>query len=146
MAKLARNKSIYSQFVGALTKDGKKNLAKRIVDEAFFSASKTLKIPPQMVLVETFKKLNSLVEIKKVKLGGSIHIVPFAISFKRRTYLVVKWVLDAVREDKRRVPFSEKLTFELVNTVKGAASKSMKAKEANTELAMVNRANIHYRW
>ena len=145
-AYVRQNKTIYTNFVGFLTKKGHKVAAKRIVDEAFYKASKATSLPTQVVLTETFMKLNSLVEIKRVRIGAQTHVVPFSINFKRRSYLVVKWLMDAVDQDKRKVSTSEKLAMELTNTVKNKTSKSIQTKEMNTEQALLNRANIHYRW
>ncbi len=146
IAYVRANKTIYTNFVGFLTKNGNKVAAKRIVDEAFYKASKATKLPTQVVLIETFLKLNSLVEVKRVKIGGQTHVVPFSINFKRRSYLVVKWLMDAVDQDRRRVPTAEKLATEITNTIKNKTSKSIQTKEMNTEQALLNRANIHFRW
>ncbi len=145
-AYIRANKTLYTSFIGYLTKNGKKNIAKRIIDDAFTTASKATKLPPQVVLLETFKKLNTLVEVKSVKIGAETHVIPFAVSFKRRSYLVVKWLMQAVDGDKRRVPTADKLSTELINTIKGKTSKSLQAKENNTQQALQNRANIHFRW
>lgn len=140
------NRTIYTNFVGFLTKKGNKVAAKRMVDEAFHKAAKATNLPAQVVLTETFAKLNSLVEIKRVRIGQQTHVVPFSINFKRRTYLVVKWLMEAVDQDKRKVGTADKLAMELTNTVKNKTSKSIQTKEMNTEQALMNRANIHYRW
>lgn len=140
------NKTLYTSFIGYLTKNGKKNIAKRIIDDAFATASKATKLPAQVVLLETFKKLNTLVEVKSVKIGAETHMIPFTVSFKRRSYLVVKWLMQAVDSDKRKVSTSEKLSLELVNTIKGKTSRSLQHKEQNTQQALQNRANIHFRW
>lgn len=140
------NKTIYTNFVGMLTKSGNKVAAKRIVDEAFASAAKATKMPAQVVLLEVFKKLNTQVEVKKVSLGGQTHIVPFSVNFKRRSYLVVKWLMDAVGDDHRRVSTADKLAMELINTIKNKTSKSLQIKQTNVTQALENRANIHFRW
>ncbi len=145
-AYIKANRTLYTSFVGCLTKNGKKGIAKRIVDDAFTSAARATKLPAQVVMLETFKRLNTLVEVKSVKIGAETHVIPFSVGYKRRSYLVVKWLMQAVDGDKRKVPTSEKLSLELINTIKGKTSRSLQAKEQNTQAALSNRANIHFRW
>jgi ribosomal protein S7 len=144
--RLAGPQNLYTKFLGFLIKKGNKVGAKRLLDEAFLIVSKKTKISTQMSLVKLFSSLNSFVEVKKVRVRRRFVMVPFSINLKRRSYLIVKWLMLAVEEDKRRVSFSIKLADEVLKVLKGVFSKSKALKNSNMALAMANRSNIHFRW
>jgi ribosomal protein S7 len=93
-----------------------------------------------------FLKLNSYIEIKTIRIRKKIHFVPFPTNYKRRIYLVTKWLIHAALEDKRKLPFSQKLSLEIFNLIKNKSSKSLKSKENNFLKATTNRSNLHFRW
>lgn len=144
--KSSKNNTIYTNFLGFLTKNGNKLAAKKIVDNAFFLAAQSMSLPLHLVLIRIFFKLNSFVETKKISFKRSSHTVPFGITLRRRSYLILKWLMEVVREDKRRISTSKKLFFELINILKDKSSKSITKKNLNISQAIANRSNIHYRW
>jgi hypothetical protein len=46
----------------------------------------------------------------------------------------------------QRIPFSKKLSFELISLLTNKNSKSINFKLINIKQALKNRSNIHYRW
>jgi hypothetical protein len=54
--------------------------------------------------------------------------------------------MQAIKEDSRKISMSEKLAFEISNTIKKSPSKSVKIRNLNISQALSNRSNIHYRW
>jgi ribosomal protein S7 len=140
-------KAIYTNFLGFLTKKGNKVTAKKILDEAFLDVSLKTKQPVHILLIKVFLKLNSFVETKKIKFKRSTHVVPFVItSFKRKSYLIIKWLMEAVEQDKRKIPVAQKLSKEILNILKNKSSKALIQKKMNTKNALTNRSNIHFRW
>jgi len=142
----SKPKSLYYKFLGFLIKNGSKNSAKKTLDSAFLTVSKKTGLSLQSLILQVFFKLNSFVEVRKVRVKRSSHVVPFSISLKRRSYLIIKWLALAASEDKRKVSLSEKLANEVLTLVKGSASKSLKLKEITLAQALVNRSNAHFRW
>jgi small subunit ribosomal protein S7 len=137
---------LYNKFVGFITKNGKKPKAKIIFDSALHSVIQKSKIPLNKILLIIFLKLNSYIEIKTIRIRKKIHFVPFPTNYKRRIYLVTKWLIHAALEDKRKLPFSKKLSLEIFNLIKNKSSKSLKSKENNFFKATTNRSNLHFRW
>jgi small subunit ribosomal protein S7 len=137
---------LYNKFVGFITKNGKKPKAKVILDLALFNVIQKLKIPLNKLLLKIFLKLNSYIEIKTIRIRKKIHFVPFPTNYKRRLYLVIKWIISATFEDKRKLNFSKKLSSEIYNLIKNKSSKSLKFKQNNFSKALVNRSNLHFRW
>lgn len=140
------NKNLYDKFLGFLIKKGNKISAKLLLNEAFFKVSKKTGLSLSRILLKLFLKLNSFVEVKRIRVRRSSHLVPFSIRLKRRYYLTIKWLLQAVKEDTRKVPMSEKLFLEIANTIKKVPSRSVKLRNLNISQALANRSNIHYRW
>jgi len=98
-------------------------------------------------LIKLFLKLNSFVETKKVRVKRSTYLVPFIVtSFKRKSYLIIKWLMEVVRADRRRVPLSIKLSKEIVNVLNNSSSKVLIKKGINIRNAINNRSNMHFRW
>jgi ribosomal protein S7 len=141
-----QHKNLYSKFLGFLIKKGNKIGAKNILTTAFLMVSKKTGYSLQTLILKIFLKLNSFVEVKRVRVKRSSHLVPFSIRVKRRSYLIIKWLMQAVKEDTRKVSMSEKLFVEISNTIKKSPSRSVKLRNFNISQALSNRSNIHYRW
>jgi ribosomal protein S7 len=141
-----QNKNLYNKFLGFIIKKGNKIGAKNVLNNAFLAVSKKTGLPLHVILLKLFLKLNSFVEVKRVRVQRSSHLVPFSIRLKRRSYLIIKWLMQAVKEDTRKVSMAEKLFFEIFSTLKSSPSKSVKIRNLNISQALSNRSNIHYRW
>jgi ribosomal protein S7 len=140
------NKNLYNKFLGFLIKKGNKISARSILNTSFLTVSKKTGLPLHILLLKIFLKLNSFVEVKKVRVQRSSHLVPFSIRLKRRSYLIIKWLMQAVKEDSRKISMSEKLSSEILDTIKKNPSRSVKIRNFNISQALSNRSNIHYRW
>jgi ribosomal protein S7 len=140
-------KTFYTKLLGFLTKKGKKSVSRKILNATFFAVANQTNLSLHTIFIKVFFSLNSFVETKKVKVRRTSHIVPFGITFKRRSYLIIKWLLEIVSQDKRKISTSKKLATELLNVVSSkAVSKAMSKKTQNISQAINNRSNIHYRW
>jgi ribosomal protein S7 len=142
----SNNKNFYNKIVNFFIKDGNKVKANKIVSLAFLKVSKETGLSFNEILSKLFSKLNSFVEVKKVRVRRGFHMVPFPISYKRSTYLIIKWLAQAIKEDTRRLPMYEKLAAEISSTIVNQSSKSLDMKNLNISQVLANRANIHFRW
>jgi len=143
---LFTKKTLYHKLIGFIAKKGNKNSSLKIVNDAFFKVSTNTNLPMHIIVLQLFLKLNSFVEVKRVRVKRSFHLVPFQITLKRRSYLIVKWLMQAVKSDKRNIPTVAKLAFEIEQTLKTDSSKSLKLRNLNLTTALSNRSNLHYRW
>lgn len=140
------SKTLYKKFLGFLIKKGNKIAAKRILDEAFLFVSKETGFSMDISMLKLFLKLNSFVEVKKVRVGRRTLLIPFSINLKRRSYLIVKWLMQAIKEDKKKNSLSARLAEEILSVLNNSLAKSKKLRNANISQAIANRSNIHYRW
>ena len=143
---LFNSKTLYSKFLGFLIKKGKKNVAKKTLDRAFADASIKTGFSLHYLLLKVFSKLNTFVEVRKIRIRRRSYIVPFSINTKRRSYLAIKWLVSAVDQDNRKISMAEKLSNEICKIVTDSPCKSLKTKDFNNSQAVANRSNIHYRW
>lgn len=143
---LKKSESFYSKFLGFLVKKGSKLKGKKILDETFSSVTIKTKYSKQVALIMLFRSLNSFVEVKKVRVRRRFVLVPFPISLRRRSYLIVKWIMQSIKKDNKKKPFSSKLSQEITNILKNVSSKTKKLRRLNFSQALANRSNIHFRW
>ena len=140
------HKTLYTKFLGFIIKKGNITSAKKILNSTLLIVSKRLKIFIHKVVLYIFKKLNCFIETRRIKIKRGSHTIPFSINFRRRTYLIVMWVIQAIKADKRKCSKSKKLSSEFIKILRGINSISLKIKENNKKQALLNRSNIHYRW
>ena len=143
---MKKNQTLYNIFLGYLIKKGNKIQAKRIIDSTFLSLSQKLNLPLNVILRKILKKMGNSIEIKTIKMRKNTHVIPFAINHNRKNYLLVKKIMDSVREDTSNRPINEKLTDELTSILTDKSSKSLQKNKAALKQAVLNRSNIHFRW
>jgi len=146
MLTLNKNETFYNKFLGSLIKNGNKSAAKRILDKSLEIVSERTRISPSFVLRKIFPKLHCYLEIKKIKIRKNIHIVPFPLTSKRQNFLKIKWILDYVKKNNRKVDMSQKLATEFLNIIKNKKAKILLTKNSINREAVANKSNLHYRW
>lgn len=142
----SKETNLYEKLLGFLTKQGDKFKAKRILSRVFLLVAKETTYSKNAALVTLFRKLNSFVEVKKVRVRRKFVLVPFPIRLKRRSYLVVKWIVQSAKKGGKRKSFATKLAKEMVNVLNESSSKSKSLRKFNFSKALANRSNIHFRW
>ena len=138
--------NLYCKFLGFLTKKGNKVDAKKQLDKTFFSVSKKLKMSKEKILNLLFSKLNSFVEVRKVRVRRKIVLVPFPIRLRRRSYLIVRWIVDSTKVEKKKSPLYRKLAKEIIDVIEGSKSRSQRLRQLNFSKALDNKSNAHFRW
>lgn len=142
-----RYKNLYQYFINFFIKKGKKTKIKLKLDSIFLSISKSLSISVSLLLLKIYKTLVSFVELKKVKLKGRLHLVPFLLKSNRRKFSVLNYIKKAVLEDTRKLSFSEKLKTEILKLLLNPkTSRSLKLKKINVSKSFQNKSNAHFRW
>ncbi len=139
-------KTLYKNFLGFITKKGNKTKAKMILDRVFLIVSRATGLSMHVCMLKLFINLNSFVEVKKVRIGRKSLLVPFSISLKRRSYLIVKWLMQVIKNDKKKIELSSRLAEEVLSVLRDTNSRSKKLRDLNLSQALSNRSNIHYRW
>ena len=141
-----KSTNLYEKFWGFLTKKGNKFKSKKILDKAFLLVFEKTAFSKESALINLFSRLNSFVEVKRVRVRRRFVLVPFPIRLKRRSYLVVKWIIQATKKGGKKISFSTKLAKEMINVLVESNSKSKSLRKLNFSKALANRSNIHFRW
>ena len=140
-------KTLYSSLVNSFISQGKKKTAKSIVDITLIKLCKSLGISIIKLLFNIYFKLDYFVEIKQVKIKRRTYSIPFAITYNRRVYLIIKKIKSAIQSSKKKTTFSENLKLELYNILKlSNNSKALKLLKNNQLQSRTSRSNIHFRW
>src|SRR6266404_2151191 len=105
-----------ARFTSKLMLDGKRNLAERILYDAFDLIETKQRRPPLDVFEQALKNATPALEVKPRRVGGSTYQVPVEIRRDRGNALAMRWLIGSAR-----------------------------ARTGNT-MAESNKAFAHYRW
>jgi small subunit ribosomal protein S7 len=138
------NSIIVSKFINQVMRQGKKNIAKKIVYGAFDILKEKTKKEPLEVFERAIENASPILEVKPKRIGGATYQVPREVQGNRRMTLAFRWIIGAARSRKGK-PMLEKLADGLIEASenKGAA---IKKKEDTHRMAEANRAFAHFAW
>jgi len=133
-----------ARFVNKVMQCGKKDLAHRIVYDAFDIMEKRMSRNPVDVFEQALRNTTPVLEVKPRRVGGATYQVPVEVRSDRRLALAIRWILQAARARKGR-PMAERLAAELMDAANNTGT-AVKRKEDTHKMAEANRAFAHYRW
>lgn len=139
------NKTLYTNILGCLVKNGKKTKAETILSTALNTVSSKMKINTSRVFSRLSRKLGNIVELKKIKVKKNIHFVPFPLKTSRRRFLLSKELTSAIESNSKKVTASEKLSDQMLSYLTKRGSNFQKKKQYTKQI-IANRSNAHYRW
>jgi small subunit ribosomal protein S7 len=136
---------LVAHLVNVVMKQGKKNLAQRIVYGAFEKVSEKLeKGDPVDLLLGALENARPRLEVKSRRVGGATYQVPIEISFERQESLALRWIVDAAGS-RKGVPLKDALAAEIIDAYNNTGT-VVKKKEDTHKMAQANRAFAHFRW
>ena len=133
-----------ARFHAKLMKEGKKNLAERILRQALARAEFQAKRPGLEVLEAALRNATPIIEVKPRRVGGATYQVPVGIRGDRRLSLGVRWLVQYAKE-RREKGMPEKLAGELLDALNQQGG-AFKKKDDQYRMAQANKAFAHYRW
>jgi len=137
---------LYEKLVGLIQKKGLKSKANQILNKTLILISKELKISVKNILLSIFNKLKTSVETRTVDVRRRLHEVPSPVNFKRKMFLIAKWLLKSVFKDKKKRSIILKLKYHITKVLQSNNSLPYKTKKYYINKAIENRSNFHYRW
>lgn len=146
MSKKLKKIHLYSKLLGFLIKKGKTSAFKKALDESLRLVSLKSGYSAYSLLITLFCRLNTFVEVRSVNIRRRLYVVPFTVNFNRRCFLAVKWFMQAVKLDGRKISLKDKLATELYRVCYNIPTYSVQLKNKNLNKALQNRANKHFRW
>jgi len=136
---------LVAHLVNVIMKNGKKNLAQRIVYGAFEKVSEKLeKGDPVDLLLGALENARPRLEVKSRRVGGATYQVPVEISFERQESLALRWIVAAAGS-RKGTTMRDALAAEIIDAYNNPGS-VVKKKEDTHKMAQANRAFAHLRW
>ncbi len=131
------------RLINRVMKNGKKQLAERLVYEGMESAAKKVKSDnPLEVFDKAFKNITPFVETRSRRVGGANYQIPFEVKGQRQKHLAIMWFVAAARA-KKGIPMSERIAAELADAYNQSGT-AFKKKEDTHKMAESNRAFAHF--
>lgn len=134
-----------SKFINYVMESGKKNTARKIVYGALEVVKEKLKVEDALEVFETaLRNAGPLMEVRSRRVGGANYQVPREVRPERRTFLSMKWIIDAARSKKGQ-PMHIKLADEIIAASKNEGE-AVKKRENTHKMAEANKAFAHFAW
>ncbi|HRZ95059.1 MAG TPA: 30S ribosomal protein S7 [Candidatus Moranbacteria bacterium] len=133
---------LVGKFMNSLIRDGKKNLAEKVVYEAFNIIHSQTKRGGLNIFEQAVKNISPLVELKSRRIGGANYQVPVSVIGERRTTLAIRWI-KAAADSKKGKKMAQKLAEELIDAANKTGA-AMKKREDVHRMAEANKAFAHF--
>lgn len=141
---LKYNSDHVGMFINYVMHDGKKDVARKVVYDAFDEIKSKEKTEPLEVFEAALKNVGPSVEVRSRRVGGANYQVPREVRAERQLTLAMRWILTAVRS-RKGAPISKHLAEELILASKNEGT-AIKKKEDTHKMAEANRAFAHFAW
>jgi small subunit ribosomal protein S7 len=124
------------KFVNYIMLDGKKALAKKLLDDTFVEIKAKGQKDPKAIFDKALENVMPKIEVRPKRVGGSIYQVPQEVEQKRQLFLAAKWIIDSARS-KKGASFPKFLANELIE----AANETGNAFKKKLEVYKMAEAN-----
>ncbi len=135
---------LVTRFVNNLMRDGKKNVARKILYQAFEIIEEQTGEAGIDVFKEALDNVSPVVEVRGRRVGGSTYQVPVEVRPDRGTALGMRWLISASegRNDKSMARRIARELMDAANNEGGAVRK----KDEIHRMAEANKAYAHFRF
>ena len=135
---------LITRFVNNLMRDGKKNVARKILYQAFEIIEEQTGEEGMEVFKNALSNVSPVVEVRSRRVGGSTYQVPVEVRPDRGTALGMRWLIEASsgRNDKSMARRISRELLDAANNEGGAVRK----KDEVHRMAEANKAFAHFRF
>jgi small subunit ribosomal protein S7 len=139
------NSEKVGKFINYVMLRGQKETARGLVYDAFEIIKDQQKVEDVMEIFDTaLKNTGPLTEVRSRRVGGANYQIPREVRPERRSYLSMKWIIDAARGKKGK-PMAEKLAEEIMLAYRNEGE-AVKKRENTHKMAEANKAFAHFAW
>jgi len=132
-----------TRIINRVMRDGKKQIAERLVYTGMQKAADKLKVEnPLEVFEQAFKNIQPHMETRSRRVGGANYQIPFEVKGQRQQHLTTMWFVQAARS-RKGIGMADRLALELVDAYNNQGS-AVKKKEDMHKMAEANRAFAHF--
>lgn len=134
-----------AKFINYIMKNGKKNIARKVVYNALEEIKTKENTDKPSVLFETaLDNVGPTMEVRSRRVGGANYQVPREVRPERRLSLSMRWIIDSAKS-KKGSPMYKRLANELILASKNEGE-AIKKKENVHKMAESNKAFAHFAW
>lgn len=131
------------RFINRVMRDGKKQLAERLVYDGMQKAADKLKVQnPLEVFEQAMKNIQPHMETRSRRVGGANYQIPFEVKGQRQNHLTTMWFVAAARA-RSGMSMADRIAVELVDAYNSQGS-AVKKREDTHRMAEANRAFAHF--
>jgi len=131
------------RLINRVMRDGKKQLAERLVYEGLQKAADKLKVEnPIEVFDQAMKNVQPHVETRSRRVGGANYQIPFEVKGQRQQHLMTMWFVAAARA-RKGMSMVDRLALEFADAYNSQGA-AVKKKEDTHKMAEANRAFAHF--
>ena len=131
-----------AKFINKVMKNGKKDLAIKMVYSAFDIVAKELNLTGFEVFSSVIDKITPQLEVKPRRIGGATYQVPVEIKSNRAKILAYRWLINSNKEGKGK-SFDKKLAEEMISAYKESGN-AYQMKINMHKAAEANKAFAHF--
>jgi small subunit ribosomal protein S7 len=132
-----------TRIINRVMRDGKKQLAERLVYEGMQKAADKLKVEnPLEVFEQAMKNIQPHLETRSRRVGGANYQIPFEVRGQRQNHLTTMWFVTAARS-RKGMSMADRIALELVDAYNSQGA-AFKKKEDTHKMAEANRAFAHF--
>ncbi|ABB23066.1 30S ribosomal protein S7 [Pelodictyon luteolum] len=139
------NDESVARFINAVMLDGKKDVATKIVYDAFaIIGEKMVDENPLEVYRRAMSNIAPVVEVRSKRVGGATYQIPMEVKPSRRGALAFRWLKQYATKRGGR-SMAEKLAAELMDAASEQGA-SVKKRDEVHRMADANKAFAHFRF
>src|SRR5689334_3043596 len=132
-----------TRIINRVMRDGKKQVAERLVYTGMETAAKKLKVENPLEVFETaLNNIKPHMETRSRRVGGANYQIPFEVKGQRQQHLTTMWFVQAARS-RKGISMADRLAAELTEAYNNQGS-AVKKKEDTHKMAEANRAFAHF--
>ena len=131
------------RLINRVMRDGKKQVAERLVYTGMETAAKKLKVDnPLEVFEQAFANIRPNVETRSRRVGGANYQIPFEVKGQRQNHLTTMWFVQAARA-RKGMSMADRIAAELMDAYNNQNA-AVKKREDTHRMAEANRAFAHF--
>mgnify|MGYP003730459663 CR=1 FL=1 len=135
---------LVTRLINNIMLKGKKNVAMKIVYDAFDIISSKSKKEPLEIFRKAISNVAPVTEVRSRRVGGATYQVPVEVREDRRIALALRWIKQYAKA-RRDKTMAQKLAAELLAAFNNEGA-SVKKREDTHKMAEANKAFAHFRW
>jgi small subunit ribosomal protein S7 len=132
-----------SRIINRVMRDGKKQIAERLVYNGMEKAATKLKVEnPLEVFEKALANIQPHMETRSRRVGGANYQIPFEVKGQRQQHLTTMWFVQAARS-RKGMSMADRLAAEFMEAYNNQGA-AVKKKEDTHKMAEANRAFAHF--